>query len=204
MAERSLGGVVPASDPAIAGAQIAGSHIGQSEIGESHRTLLATPTALEVGVPSGTQGWLRIRAEVSGSGEVNASLSTASSAATETLHTQLPALNAFLHSEQIAATTTVLNREDDRAIYPQLDRTTIASGNSSGGEGLSGSGGSPFQGGSHNNDRQASDRLPSNGKPLTLNASASDSPGLSLGAGVSATDGIGNNKESGRWLNVRV
>ena len=31
--------------------------------GDSHRTLLATPTALEVGVQSGTQGWLKIRAE---------------------------------------------------------------------------------------------------------------------------------------------
>ena len=66
-----------------------------------HRTLVATPTTLEVGVPDGTQGWLRIRAQVSDQGQVSASLAGGSSASQEMLHRELPALNAFLHNEQM-------------------------------------------------------------------------------------------------------
>jgi hypothetical protein len=77
---------------------------------EAHRTLVATPTVLEVGVPNGTQGWVKIRAEVSSEGQVNASLAAGSSASQEMLHRQLPALNAYLHSEQMTVTATVTER----------------------------------------------------------------------------------------------
>ena len=75
-----------------------------------HRALLATPTTLEVGVPDGTQGWLKIRAEVGDQGQVNASLAAGSSAGQEMLHRELPALNAYLHSEQMRVTATVSER----------------------------------------------------------------------------------------------
>jgi hypothetical protein len=76
---------------------------------ESHGTLVATPTTLEVGVPRGAEGWLKIRAEV-GSDGISASLSTASHAGQSALRDQLPAINAFLQGEQIHASATLLDK----------------------------------------------------------------------------------------------
>jgi hypothetical protein len=76
---------------------------------ESHGTLVATPTTLEIGVPRGAEGWLKIRAEV-GSDGISASLSTASHAGQSMLRDQLPAINAFLQGERIHASATVLDR----------------------------------------------------------------------------------------------
>jgi hypothetical protein len=67
-----------------------------------HTTLQASPTTLEVGVPSGTHGWLKIRAEIDSTGTVQASLSPANHAAHETLRRDLPALTTFLANEQVA------------------------------------------------------------------------------------------------------
>jgi hypothetical protein len=78
-----------------------GGATGATEIGGTHRILTATPTTLEVGVSNGTQGWLKIRAEMSESGQVNASLSSATSAGQEMLHRELPALTAYLHQERV-------------------------------------------------------------------------------------------------------
>jgi hypothetical protein len=85
-----------------------GSGAVSSETGMSHRTLLATPTALEVGLANGTQGWLKIRAEMTDGGVVNASLSSATSAGQEMLHRELPALTAYLHEERVAVNTVVV------------------------------------------------------------------------------------------------
>ena len=77
---------------------------------EPHQTLVATPTSLEVGVHSGSQGWLKIRAEVGGEGAVSASLAAASPSGEQMLKGQLPALNAYLHSEQMSVTASVAER----------------------------------------------------------------------------------------------
>lgn len=74
-----------------------------------HRTLEATPTSLEVGLANGTQGWLKIRAEMAGGGVVNASLSSASPSGQEMLHRELPSLTAFLQQERIAVNTVVIH-----------------------------------------------------------------------------------------------
>jgi hypothetical protein len=84
-----------------------GSGSVATEVGMSHRTLLATPRALEVGVSNGTQGWLKIRAEMTDGGVVNASLSSASSAGQEMLHRELPALTAYLQEERVSVNTVV-------------------------------------------------------------------------------------------------
>jgi hypothetical protein len=76
---------------------------------ESHGTLLATSTVLEVGIPRGAEGWLKIRAEV-GSDGISASLSSASHAGQSILREQLPAINAFLQREQIHASATLLDK----------------------------------------------------------------------------------------------
>ncbi len=69
--------------------------------GLPHTILSATPTALEVGVPSGTHGWLKIRAELNGAGGVNASLTGTSSASAASLRSDLPALSSYLEAEKI-------------------------------------------------------------------------------------------------------
>jgi hypothetical protein len=72
------------------------------------RTLMASPTALEVGVPNGTHGWLKIRAEMTSGGMVDASLSTSSSSGQEMLHRELPSLTTFLQNEHVAVNTVVV------------------------------------------------------------------------------------------------
>ena len=79
------------------------------EMGVSHRTLLATPTALEVGLASGTEGWLKIRAEMTSGGQVNASMSSATAAGQEMLHRELPGLTAYLQTERVAVNTVVVH-----------------------------------------------------------------------------------------------
>lgn len=73
-----------------------------------HRTFTTTPTVLEVGIPSGTQGWLKVRAELAGGG-VNASVSAASSAGQEMLHRELPGLTAYLRQEKVAVNSVVVH-----------------------------------------------------------------------------------------------
>jgi hypothetical protein len=197
---RALGGVSAGS---IAEAGPAGAPIG-----EAHRTLLATPTTLEVGVPGGTQGWLRIRAEVGGPGEVNASLTAASSGAREALHSQLPALNAFLHSEQIAATATVAERGAGFAGGGQGGAALGSGGLGSGGLGSGGLGGD----GSNASLLQGGGAQSGGGQREAAQPVASVSEAVrsydSLG-GVSEAAGplLGStsiSEESGRWLNVRA
>jgi hypothetical protein len=69
---------------------------------------MASPTALEVGVPNGTHGWLKIRAEMTSGGMVDASLSTSSSSGQEMLHRELPSLTTFLQNEHVAVNTVVV------------------------------------------------------------------------------------------------
>jgi hypothetical protein len=75
---------------------IAGSMDGMPQ------TLTATPTTIEVGIQNGTHGWLKVRAEMTDGGVVNASVSAASTAGQEMLHRELPALTAYLQSEKVA------------------------------------------------------------------------------------------------------
>jgi hypothetical protein len=67
-----------------------------------HTMLNASPTMLEVGVPGGSHGWLKIRAEIGEGGSVQASLSATTPAGRETLHRELPEMTAFLASEQLS------------------------------------------------------------------------------------------------------
>jgi hypothetical protein len=73
------------------------------------RMLSATPTALEVGVQSGTHGWLKVRAELTDGGVVNASVSATSSAGQEMLHRELPALTAYLQEEKVGVNAVVVH-----------------------------------------------------------------------------------------------
>jgi hypothetical protein len=101
-----------------AGGRTAGSLLGSREDGTgvvaqsmdgAPRMLSATPTSLEVGIQNGTQGWLRVRAEMTDGGVVNASVSTTSPAGQEMLHRELPALNAYLQEEKVAVNAVIVH-----------------------------------------------------------------------------------------------
>lgn len=95
--------------PTGVGAQVAsGASDAPPPLDAAHKTLLATPTSLEVGVANGTHGWLKIRADMADGGVVNASLSTASTSGQDALHRELPSLAAYLQSEHVAVNTVVV------------------------------------------------------------------------------------------------
>ncbi len=73
------------------------------------RMLTATSTSLEVGIQNGTHGWLKVRAEMTDGGVVNASVSAASSAGQEMLHRELPALTAYLQEEKVAVNAVIVH-----------------------------------------------------------------------------------------------
>jgi hypothetical protein len=100
-------------------------------IDATHKTLMATPTSLEVGVANGTHGWLKIRAELTGGGVVNASLSTATSSGQEMLHRELPSLTAYLQSERVAVNAVVVQP----AVVAGADTRGLAGGMNGDGSG---------------------------------------------------------------------
>ena len=66
-----------------------------------HQILNATPRTLEVGIATGSHGWLKVRAEMTNDGRVNALMSSPSLAVQQTLHKELAPLAAFLQGEQV-------------------------------------------------------------------------------------------------------
>jgi hypothetical protein len=85
-----------------------GAGVGAASTDEAPRTIAATPTTLEVGIPDGTHGWLRVRAEIADGG-INASVSAATSAGQEMLHRELPSLTAYLQQEKVAVNSVVIH-----------------------------------------------------------------------------------------------
>jgi hypothetical protein len=100
-----------ASIEMASGAQdgIAGEATG-STMGGRHGIVAATATTLEVGIPGGTHGWLKIRAEMGSGGEVTAALSSSSSSGQAMLRRELPALSSFLQEERLTVHTVVLDK----------------------------------------------------------------------------------------------
>jgi hypothetical protein len=80
-----------------------------AQVNDGHRMLSSTPTSLEVGVVNGSHGWLKIRAELTDGGTVNASVSAATSAGQEMLHRELPSLAAYLRSEGLGVNTVAVH-----------------------------------------------------------------------------------------------
>ncbi len=65
-----------------------------------HVELASSDRSLEIGVVHEIHGWLKIRAELTGNGEVSASL-TGSSSSADRLRSDLPALNSYLREERV-------------------------------------------------------------------------------------------------------
>jgi hypothetical protein len=144
------------------------------------RTITSTPTVLEVGF-NGTHGWLRVRAELGHTGEISASLTTASPHVAETLHKDLSAITAYLSTEQVGISSMVVN----------------AAAESKGGqfhESGSGHGGEADTQGQQNSRRDESHLLFDD---PTLRGEAIDWAMSSIPAAVYAGGG-------GGWLSVRV
>jgi hypothetical protein len=86
------------------------THTGTSSL-SAPQTLVATPNVLEVGLASGTHGWLKIRAELEpATGQVSAAVLASSNSAAESLHHQLPAISAYLAGEQVNLSSLVVDR----------------------------------------------------------------------------------------------
>jgi hypothetical protein len=86
-----------------------GSGVVAPSMDGAPRMLTATPTSLEVGIQNGTHGWLKVRAEMTDGGVVNASVSAASSAGQEMLHRELPGLTAYLQEEKVAVNAVIVH-----------------------------------------------------------------------------------------------
>lgn len=151
-----------------------------------HGTITTTPTALEVGVPGGNHGWLKVRAELGGDGSVHASMSSNSATGTEALRRELPQLTSYLHQEQVRVSSVVVHAPQN-----PMEFSNQASGDS---RGQSMNGGSPDghrgdagSGGSGSNPSQVG---------MTGTTSASEGDGDLLLPG-----GFGS---AGGWLSVRA
>jgi hypothetical protein len=149
------------------------------------QTLAATPTALEVGIPDGTHGWVKVRAEMTDGGMVNAWVSSSSTAGQEMLHRELPSLTAYLQSERVAVNTVVIP-------------ATVSSGD----------GDQTHAAGADGGGGQASQRGSEGGEPRQDTATKAvrviaDYQGLH-GVGEDGTDALPLSVGGGGWLSVRA
>ena len=208
----------------IASGVIEGAHTGLPAANDAlsplaHTTLAATPTVLEVGVPGGTQGWLKIRAEIGEGGLVQASMSSSTHAGQDALHRDLPAINAFLESEhlqvsvQVAHSTSTGNLPDgigllkDGGFNPgsSLGQSLNQDANSSPRQSETASGTLAGNGGGQNSQRHQELSQP------TGQASVSPAVSDAVHGGLAARDsgwtapkgyGSGSAVNGGSWLNV--
>ena len=82
---------------------------------EQASLMAAAPGVLEVGLASTTHGWLRVRAELDESGQVSAQVLTASAGAAENLHKKLPAMTAYLATEQVGLSSLAVHAMEQSA-----------------------------------------------------------------------------------------
>ena len=166
-----------------------------------HKTLQATPTVLEVGVPGGTHGWLKIRAEVGEGGAIRASISSPTKDGEEALHRDLPAMSAYLESERVPVSLQVGHSQ---ALAGGFDPTKLEDGGlvaQTPGEGS----GAAMNAGAQQQSQREQPAVPPEGEPQRegseqrLSETASDLSKTSWSRG----DGYaGRDSDDGNWLNV--
>ncbi|WP_348268695.1 hypothetical protein P8936_05585 [Edaphobacter paludis] len=155
----------------------------------THKTLMATPTSLEIGVVNGTHGWLKIRADMTDGGVVNASLSTATSSGQEMLHRELPSLTAYLQTERVAVNAVV--------IQPPMASGTDFRG---------------FDGGRNGNGQGSAQQSGNQGGDSRQGAASSAPNRVEKEGFYSGVSGVGGDEllslaslaGGGNWLNVRA
>jgi len=181
-----------------AGAHMAGLSAGSTEqdgagvvaqsMDGAPRMLAATPTSLEVGIQNGTHGWLKVRAEMTDGGVVNASVSAASSAGQEMLHRELPSLTAYLQQEKVA-----------------VNAVTVHASSAAGADARSSSGAADGAGGQTPQRSNEGEQQHQSLRKTTLNGSDETIPYRSLQGVVE--DGslpLAAYVNGGSWLSVRA
>lgn len=160
-----------------------GTDSGMAGVGDGHRTLEATPTALEVGVANGTHGWLKIRAEMADGGVVNASVSATTSAGQQMLHRELPSITAYLQQERIGVGSVVLHT------------TAVGSRELSGGTESDAGRGQMQHGGGAQEENAQNATVVSDGGDVLFQGGLSGTAEIATPAGYSG---------GGSWLSVRA
>ncbi len=150
------------------------------------RMLSATPNALEVGIQDGAHGWVRVRAEMTDGGSVNALVSAASPQGQEMLHRELPSLTAYLQQEKVTVNSVVVHVPVQAAVEVR-DSAGLNGGNDQmSRRGSEGGGQRQYA------ERPASD-VPE--RTMTYRTEGVDEDGLLQ---------IGRHSASGGWLSVRA
>ena len=72
----------------------------------------ASTKLLEVGMASGSNGWIKVRAESDSGGAISASVTANTGTAVEALHKDLPALTAYLKEQAVTVNSLVVHRTD--------------------------------------------------------------------------------------------
>jgi hypothetical protein len=173
---------------------------------QPHQTLAVTPNSLEVGVQNGTQGWLKIRAEIGEQGDVKASLATASPVTEQMLKGQMPALNAYLHSEQMSITATIAERIGGGHVASTHDASLGSAATSTGSNGQDSS---MFQRGEQSTFADSSREGIASNPSTTPSVAVIDRAGTleakdNRPGGSASSQRSTESSGSGRWLNVTV
>lgn len=173
-------------------AKMSGSASPQVEVGSQAtdlKTLVATPNVLEVGIASGSHGWLKVRAEFAQTGEVAASVVAASASAAQSLHKELPGISAYLAGERVGVSSLVVNSAEGSA---GAQDSTLNNG-SAGTPGADG-------GSSH----RGKDRPGEAAKPTSLSEGDEADASFLLGAAGDGLRSALHVNGNGGWLSVRV
>ncbi len=178
----------------VAGAKVAASVDGVIQAGgqanaqiQEVKTLAATPNLLEVGIESGTHGWLRVRAELGQTGEVTASMVASSAGQADTLRRELPAMSTYLAAESVGVSSLVVNAAGASAGAQDAAMNLGAGAQGGGDDRAQGSGVSPQSGGGGNAAGSNEDS-----GAVDLDFSGGELPSAVFANG------------SGSWLSVRV
>ncbi len=170
------------------------AHGGLAQVADV-KTLAATPSVLEVGIESGTHGWLRVRAEMGQTGEVTASMVAVSAGQADGLRRELPAMGSYLAGESVAVSALVVNAAGKSSEAMDAAMT---------------SGGSAQQGGQLGGQRGGEDRAsrPESGNEigngLWMPGVSESGAMLSGMAGAASIPAAIYANGSGSWLSVRV
>jgi len=212
----------PAASTDVSSATVAS---GETSMGSStatalpHTTLGSSPTMLEVGVASGTLGWLKIRAELTAGGDVSASLAGGSHAVADKLRSELPALTSYLQEEHVQLSAIAIHSTLQAPLIAAGVSTTPGGSDSSGFGSQAGFSGSMSGGGAGGQPHQGTDSGVPQGDVVSAGVSSNDEDGIAvaverlpdaatygsgMGLGVNGRLSPVEYGSGGGWLNVRV
>lgn len=152
------------------------------------KTLVATPNVLEVGIASGSHGWLKVRAEFAQTGEVTASVVAATSSAAQSLHKELPEITAYLAGERLGVSSLVVNSAEPSA------GAQDSAPNSGGGA----------TGSANSSSHRGKDEMADVSKPSRLDVGDDVDASFLLGAVGAIAPTVLQANGNGSWLSVRV